>query len=42
LSALVNLGYRQADAEKAVRWAREQGSDDLAGMIRQALRRLSS
>jgi Holliday junction DNA helicase RuvA len=42
VSALVNLGYRQADAEKAVRWAREQGSDDLAGMIRQALRRLSS
>jgi Holliday junction DNA helicase RuvA len=42
VSALVNLGYRQNDAEKAVRWAREQGSDDLAEMIRQALRRLSS
>jgi Holliday junction DNA helicase RuvA len=42
VSALVNLGYRQADAEKAVRWAREQGAEDLAAMIRQALRRLSS
>jgi holliday junction DNA helicase RuvA len=42
VSALVNLGYRQVEADKAVRWAREQGSGDLAGTIRQALRRLSS
>lgn len=42
VSALVNLGYRQAEADQAVRWAREQGNEDLATIIRQALRRLSA
>jgi Holliday junction DNA helicase RuvA len=41
-SALVNLGYRQPEAERAVRWAKEQGESDLAGLIRRALQRLSS
>lgn len=41
-SALVNLGYRQPEAERAVRWAMEQGEDDLAVLIRRALQRLSS
>jgi holliday junction DNA helicase RuvA len=42
ISALVNLGYRQPEAERAVRWAREQGDTDLAVLIRRALQRLSS
>src|SRR5262249_7215562 len=42
ISALVNLGYRQPEDERAVRWAREQGDSDLAGLIRRALQRLSS
>jgi len=41
-SALVNLGYRQPEAERAVRWAKDQGESDLAVLIRRALQRLSS
>lgn len=40
-SALVNLGYRLADAERAVRAAVAQGQSDMAAIIRQALKRLS-
>ncbi len=41
VSALVNLGYRQKEAERAVREAIEQGGGELAAVIRQALRQLS-
>jgi Holliday junction DNA helicase RuvA len=41
VSALVNLGYRRADAEKAVRRAMQEGERELAGVIRGALRQLS-
>jgi Holliday junction DNA helicase RuvA len=41
LSALLNLGYRQAEAERAVREALRQGADDTAAVIRGALKRLS-
>jgi len=41
VSALINLGYRRADAELAVKSARAAGADDLESAIRQALRRLS-
>jgi Holliday junction DNA helicase RuvA len=41
VSALVNLGYRQAEAERAVRAAMERGSTDLAEVIRRALQKLS-
>lgn len=41
VSALVNLGYRRADAEKAVRRAVQEGGVDLADVIRAALRQLS-
>jgi len=41
VSALVNLGYRRSDAEKAVRRATQDGEDELAGVIRAALRQLS-
>jgi Holliday junction DNA helicase RuvA len=41
VSALVNLGYRRADAEKAVRRAMQAGESELAGVIRAALRQLS-
>lgn len=41
-SALVNLGYRQTDAERVVRDAISQGQSDLAAIIRQALKRLST
>ncbi len=41
ISALINLGYRRADAERAVRSARAAGAEDLESAIRQALRRLS-
>lgn len=41
VSALVNLGYRAADADKAVRGAARGGISDLAEMIREALKKLS-
>jgi Holliday junction DNA helicase RuvA len=42
LSALVNLGYREADAREAVRRAlAEQEAPDLGQVIREALRRLA-
>jgi len=42
VSALVNLGYRQAEAERAVANAEESGAGALADVIREALRRLAS
>jgi len=42
VSALVNLGYRQGDAERVVREVTGSGSTELAEVIREALRRLSS
>jgi len=41
VSALVNLGYRQVEAEDAVRRAAQDGASDLANVIREALRMLS-
>ncbi len=41
VSALVNLGYRDADADTAVREAAHAGISDLAAMIRAALKSLS-
>lgn len=41
-SALVNLGYRRPDAERAVKAAEAGGAGDLESLIREALRRLSS
>ncbi len=41
VSALVNLGYRQHEAERAVRAAVADGARELAEIIRRALRRLS-
>jgi len=40
-SALVNLGYRQAEAERAVREVVRRGTGDLAEVIRLSLKRLS-
>jgi Holliday junction DNA helicase RuvA len=42
VSALVNLGYRQSDAERVVREVSGGGGSELAEVIREALRRLSS
>ena len=42
VSALVNLGYRQKEAERVVREVARQESDDLAEVIRLALKRLST
>jgi Holliday junction DNA helicase RuvA len=42
ISALVNLGYKQAEAERAVKRAEEAGSAPLPELIREALRRLAS
>ena len=39
-SALVNLGYRQAEAEKAVRVALQRGASSIADLIRESLRSL--
>jgi holliday junction DNA helicase RuvA len=39
-SALVNLGYRQAEAEKAVRAALQRGATSIADLIRESLRSL--
>lgn len=41
VSALVNLGYRQADAERAVRAVAARGVRELADVIRKALQELS-
>ncbi len=42
ISALVNLGYKPAEAERAVKTAEEAGSAPLPELIREALRRLAS
>ena len=42
VSALVNLGYRHPEAERAVRAARTAGEQDLESVIRGALKRLSA
>lgn len=41
VSALVNLGYREADADRAVRDVARDGTGDLAELIRAALKTLS-
>jgi Holliday junction DNA helicase RuvA len=41
-SALVNLGYRRAEAEKAVREALRRGAGSIADLIRDSLRSLST
>ncbi|MFN8642063.1 MAG: Holliday junction branch migration protein RuvA [Candidatus Binatia bacterium] len=41
VSALVNLGYRAADAERAVRAVTAGGAQELADVIRKALQKLS-
>jgi Holliday junction DNA helicase RuvA len=42
VSALVNLGYKHAEAERAVKAAVQAGPTPLAELIREALRRLAS
>jgi Holliday junction DNA helicase RuvA len=42
VSALVNLGYKQAEAERAVAGAEQAGPQPLEDVIREALRRLAS
>jgi Holliday junction DNA helicase RuvA len=42
VSALVNLGYRQPEAERAVRAASAAGARELAEVIRRALQKLSA
>jgi Holliday junction DNA helicase RuvA len=42
VSALVNLGYKQTEAERAVAGAEQAGGGALAELIREALRRLAS
>ncbi|MBP1689461.1 MAG: Holliday junction helicase RuvA [Deltaproteobacteria bacterium] len=42
VSALVNLGYKQHEAERAVARAEETGTGALADLIREALRRLAT
>jgi Holliday junction DNA helicase RuvA len=42
VSALVNLGYKQHEAERAVARAEESGTRALADLIREALRRLAT
>ncbi len=41
VSALVNLGYRRAEAERAAKAAHDAGGESLEGIIRDALKRLS-
>ncbi len=41
VSALINLGYRQAQAEKAVQHALRDGRSTLTGIIQESLRSLS-
>ena len=42
VSALVNLGYRRADAEKSVQTAVSAGAADLEAVIRSALKRVGA
>lgn len=42
VSALVNLGYRPPEAERAVKATRAAGDEDLESVIRGALKRLSA
>lgn len=42
VSALVNLGYRQSDAERAVKAACAAGAGDLEAVIRSALKRVGA
>lgn len=42
ISALVNLGYRQVQAEKAVREALRRGATTITDLIRESLRSLSA
>jgi Holliday junction DNA helicase RuvA len=42
VSALVNLGYKQVEAERAVKSAEQAGPAPLPELIREALRRLAS
>jgi Holliday junction DNA helicase RuvA len=42
VSALVNLGYKQAEAERAVKGVEQAGAVPLAELVREALRRLAS
>jgi len=42
VSALVNLGYRQSEAERAVKAAHAAGANDLEAIIRTALKRVSA
>ena len=41
VSALLNLGYKRPDAEKAVREALKRGGDSLEDVLKETLRRLS-
>jgi Holliday junction resolvasome RuvABC DNA-binding subunit len=41
LSALVNLGYRRSDAERAVRQVLSDGASELETVLKEALRLLS-
>ena len=41
VSALVNLGYRRADAEQSVREIARNGEGSLGEVLKEALRRLS-
>jgi Holliday junction DNA helicase RuvA len=42
VSALVNLGYRQNEAERAVKVARAAGANDIEAVIRTALKRVGA
>jgi Holliday junction DNA helicase RuvA len=42
VSALVNLGYRQSEAERAVKAARAGGATDIESVIRSALKRVGA
>jgi Holliday junction DNA helicase RuvA len=41
VSALVNLGYKRPDAEKAVREVLKRGTHSLEGVLKESLRLLS-
>jgi len=41
ISALVNLGYRRNEAERAVKAAKAEGAEEIETLIRGALKRLS-
>lgn len=41
ISALLNLGYRRADAERSVRQAVDEGATELEATLKNALRKLS-